>query len=133
MMVTTTLPDLAIRSERHEQSVLAPTVDYMVSWRPEFKTHLHCVAEAGSHQAIQFAKAYQFKTEDKLPVSSLCLDSTPGDHQYHRIARAFQLSLPGNLPPPNPRSHLRLSRAGLLGRLWPRERRHDADQKRTAG
>jgi hypothetical protein len=94
MIITTTLADLAFRSERHKQAVLAPAVDYIVSRHLDMNVHLHCFSEGGSHKAIQFAKAYLSSTGNRLPITSLCLDSTPGDHQYHRIARAFKLSLP---------------------------------------
>jgi hypothetical protein len=96
MAITTTLSDLAFKSDRYEQSVLAPAVDYITSRHLDSNMHIHCFSEGGSHKAIQLAKAYLSKTGHKLPITSLCLDSTPGDHQYHRIARAFKLSLPPN-------------------------------------
>ncbi len=96
MIIMTTLSDLAFRSDRHKQSVLAPAVEYIISRHLELNIHTHCFSEGGSHKAIQFAKAYLSKTGNKLPITSLCLDSTPGDHQYHRIARAFSLSLEPN-------------------------------------
>lgn len=94
MIITTTLADLAFRSERHKQSVLAPAVDYIISRHLDLNVHLHFFSEGGSHKAIQFAKTYLSTTGNRFPITSLCLDSTPGDHQYHRIARAFKLSLP---------------------------------------
>ena len=96
VIITTTLSDLAFRSERHKQSILGPVVDYIISRHLDLNIHVHCFSEGGSHKAIQFAKAYLSATGKKLPLTSLCLDSTPGDHQYHRIARAFKLSLPPN-------------------------------------
>jgi Eukaryotic protein of unknown function (DUF829) len=96
MVVTTTLSDLAFRSEHHKQQVLAPAVEYITSRHLDLNIHVHCFSEGGSHKSIQFTKAFLAKTGKKLPVTSLCLDSTSGDHQYHRIARAFRLSLPPN-------------------------------------
>lgn len=97
MIVTTTLSDLAFKSDRHKQTVLVPAVEYIISRHLDINIHTHCFSEGGSHKAIQFAKAYLSRTGEKLPITSLCLDSTPGDHQYHRIARAFSLSLPPSL------------------------------------
>lgn len=97
MVITTTLADLAFKSERHKQSVLTPAVDYIISRHLDSNIHVHCFSEGGSHKAIQFAKAHLSRTGNKLPITSLCLDSTPGDHQFHRLARAFKLSLPPNL------------------------------------
>jgi Eukaryotic protein of unknown function (DUF829) len=94
MIITTTLADLTFRSERHKQSILAPAVDYLISRHLDVNVHLHCFSEGGSHKAIQFAKAYLSTTGNRISITSLCLDSTPGDHQYHRMARAFKLSLP---------------------------------------
>jgi Eukaryotic protein of unknown function (DUF829) len=97
MVITTTLSDLAFRSEENKQSALSPAVDYVISRHLDSHIHTHCLSEGGSHKAIQFAKAYLSRTDSRLPLTSLCLDSTPGDHQYHRIARAFKLSLPPNI------------------------------------
>ncbi|ERF77149.1 hypothetical protein EPUS_08453 [Endocarpon pusillum Z07020] len=96
MIITTTLTDLAFKSERSKQSALLPVVDYIISRHLDQNIHVHCFSEGGSHKAIQLAEAYLYTTARKMPLTSLCLDSTPGDHQYHRIARAFKQSLPPN-------------------------------------
>lgn len=94
IIITTTLSDLAFKSEKQKQALLAPAVDFLTSRHLDSNIHAHCFSEGGSHKAIQFAEAYLSRTGSRLPITSLCLDSTPGDHQYHRIARAFRLSLP---------------------------------------
>ncbi|KAF7502979.1 hypothetical protein GJ744_004766 [Endocarpon pusillum] len=86
MIIATTLTDLTFKSERSKQSALIPAVDYIISRHLDQDIHVHYFSEGGSHKAIQLAKAYLYTTGREMPLTSLCLDSTPGDYQYHRSA-----------------------------------------------
>lgn len=55
---------------------------------------LHVFSEGGSNKACELADAYLATTHERLPVSALLLDSTPGHPRYLRLCNALNKSLP---------------------------------------
>jgi hypothetical protein len=55
---------------------------------------LHVFSEGGSNKACELAEAYFNTTGRRLPVSALCLDSTPGHPRFGRLCNALGKSLP---------------------------------------
>lgn len=114
ILITTTLSDLIFRSSQHKQSILFPAIDYITSRHLDSAIHIQCFSEGGSHKAIEFAKTYLSASGSRQPLTSLCLDSTPGSHQYHRLSHAFALSLHPTASIQLPPSNYLLRTFGLL-------------------
>lgn len=100
IVITTTLKDLLCRSSAKKQSRLTPAVE-----RISIDRHLnnegvnngilmHVFSEGGSDKAVELAEAYHSTTSTRLPVSALCMDSTPGHPRYLRLCSALDKALP---------------------------------------
>lgn len=55
---------------------------------------MHVFSEGGSNKACELAEVFHRETGKRLPISALCLDSTPGAPRYRRLCHAFNKSLP---------------------------------------
>lgn len=100
MVITTTADDLCFRSSECKQERLVPAVKRISSHcsiNPNGKNTgilLHVFSEGGSNKAVELAEAYHRITTTRLPVSAMCLDSTPGHPRYLRLCNALNKSLP---------------------------------------
>jgi hypothetical protein len=96
LLITTTIKDLCWRSSDRKQMRLRPAIDCITEGKPNKSVLVHCFSEGGSNKAVEFAEAYYNTTGEKLPVSALCLDSTPGHPRYQKLCGAFSRSLGRN-------------------------------------
>ncbi|KAF2824215.1 DUF829-domain-containing protein [Ophiobolus disseminans] len=98
MVIATTTKDLCFRNSRRKQERLRPAVERMSSLEYLLASNagilLHVFSEGGSNKACELAEAYYIITGKRLPVSALCLDSTPGHPRYLRLCNALNKSLP---------------------------------------
>jgi len=96
LVITTSIKDLIYRSSKSKQKCLAPAISFLTTQNLTSNILVHCFSEGGSHKAVQFASSFLNTTGTKLPISTLILDSTPGNPQYLMLASAFKKSLPRN-------------------------------------
>lgn len=100
MVITTSAKDLCFRNSARKQWRMRPAIERISSYRylaaQEFNSGilLHVFSEGGSNKACELAEAHYRFTERRLPVSALCLDSTPGHPRYLRLCEALNKSLP---------------------------------------
>lgn len=100
MVIATTTKDLCFRNSKRKQLRLRPAVErissleYLSACGNDTGTLLHVFSEGGSNKACELAEAYLNITGRRLPVSALCLDSTPGHPRYLRLCNALNKSLP---------------------------------------
>jgi hypothetical protein len=101
MVITTTAKDLCLRNSKRKQSRLKPAIERISSLA--YLLHagdhasgilMHVFSEGGSNKACELAEAYFANTGQRLPVSALCFDSTPGHPRYLRLCNALNKSLP---------------------------------------
>jgi hypothetical protein len=97
MVITTVIKDLICRSSKKKQHCLLLAIEAIISHEIDSNILVHCFSEGGSHKAVQFAKTFLKRTGRKLPIETLCLDSTPGNPRYLMLADAFKKSLPPNV------------------------------------
>lgn len=112
MAITTSLADLCFRSSTTKQKRLLPAVELLLSYQ---RILMHVFSEGGSNKACELAEAYRKKCGYHLPVSALCLDSTPGEPHYRRLCNAFSRALP---PVPLMRPAGLLVGGAVLGCTW---------------
>ncbi|KAH9862956.1 hypothetical protein J1614_010733 [Plenodomus biglobosus] len=95
-VITTSAKDLCFRSSKRKQARLEPLLEHLVQARQNqgITIFMHIFSEGGSNKAVAFAELYQTRTCSKLPLSALCLDSTPGHPHYRRLCTALRKSLP---------------------------------------
>ncbi|KNG52047.1 indole-diterpene biosynthesis protein [Stemphylium lycopersici] len=121
MVVTTTAKDLCFRSSERKQERMKPAVERLSSYKSiSGSTHdngilLHVFSEGGSNKACELAEAYYNITQTRIPVSAMCLDSTPGRPHYLRLCKALNKSLP---QVPILRHASLLLASGVLGCIW---------------
>lgn len=100
LVITTTAKDLCFRNSKRKQERLRPAVDrissleYLDTSGNDAGILMHVFSEGGSNKACELAEAYYTTTGKRLPVSALCLDSTPGHPRYLRLCKALNKSLP---------------------------------------
>ncbi|KKY27592.1 putative indole-diterpene biosynthesis protein [Phaeomoniella chlamydospora] len=99
MVITTSIKDVAPRSAKDKQRRLIPAVHSLLSQQLDDGMLVHCFSEGGSNKFIELAEIFQKITHRMLPVSSLCLDSTPGKVRTDNLQKAFTASLPSNSNP----------------------------------
>jgi hypothetical protein len=100
VVITTSAKDLCFRGSKHKQHRMKPAV-YLISSYQYFNQQclgtgilLHVFSEGGSNKACELVEAYYSITATRLPVSAICLDSTPGHPRYLRLCQALNNSLP---------------------------------------
>jgi hypothetical protein len=121
MIIPTSIKDLCFRTSSQKARRLKPAVEWIHTYLSSDKSGssgkilMHVFSEGGSHKACEVAEAYQSITGDKLPVSALYFDSTPGRPRYTRLCKAINNSLP-----PNPLlDHTKFILSGaLVGCIW---------------
>lgn len=98
MVITTSSKDFLLRSSKRKQRRLKPAVNLLQTlsggvegWKGAL---MHVFSEGGSHKACELALAYHKQTSCRLPVSAICLDSTPGVPRFRRLCNALTLSFP---------------------------------------
>jgi hypothetical protein len=91
MVITTLLKDLCFRNSESKQEGLLPAVERIGVYP---RILMHVFSEGGSNKACELADAYKTEYRTLLPVSALCLDSTPGIPRYRRLCNAFSKALP---------------------------------------
>lgn len=100
MVIATTTKDLCFRSSERKQERLKPAVEsisglqYLHENGHDNGILMHVFSEGGSNKACELAEAYFDITGNRLPVTALCLDSTPGHPRYLRLCNALNKSLP---------------------------------------
>lgn len=100
MVITTSAKDLCFRNSKRKQSRLLPAVERIASYKYLDQQGmsdgilLHVFSEGGSNKAVELAEAYYSTTATRLPVTALCMDSTPGHPRYLRLCNALNKSLP---------------------------------------
>jgi hypothetical protein len=100
LVIATTAKDLCFRNSKRKQERLRPAVDHISSLEYLDASNnnagilMHAFSEGGSNKACEMAEAYYTTTGKRLPVSALCLDSTPGHPRYLRLCKALNKSLP---------------------------------------
>lgn len=100
MIITTTAKDLLFRNSERKQSRLKPAVHRISSYKylndagVNNGILMHVFSEGGSNKAVELAEAYRHITSTRLPVSALCMDSTPGHPRYLRLCNALDKALP---------------------------------------
>lgn len=100
MLIATTSKDLCFRKSKRKQERLRPAVyriaslGYLADLDNDAGILMHAFSEGGSNKACELAEAYHNMTGSRLPVSALCLDSTPGHPRYLRCCNALSKSLP---------------------------------------
>jgi hypothetical protein len=100
LVIATTAKDLCFRNSKRKQERLRPAVDsissleYLNAGGNDASILMHVFSEGGSNKACELAEAYHTTTGKRLPVSALCLDSTPGHPRYLRLCKALNKSLP---------------------------------------
>jgi hypothetical protein len=96
IVITTSIKDLLYRTSAKKQRSLIPAILTILSSHLDSNFLVHCFSEGGAHKSVQFAKAFLKTTGRHLPVSALCLDSTPGNLQYTKMAQACRKTAKGN-------------------------------------
>jgi hypothetical protein len=95
MIIYTTAKDLCFRSSERKQQRLKRVVSYIKAYDNNSKgIMMHVFSEGGSNKACELATAYCVTTRRRLPVSALCLDSTPGLPSYSRLCAALHKTFP---------------------------------------
>lgn len=99
LIITTSAKDIVWRSSTCKQKRLQPAIEYMTHLYecPQIQkrgTLLHIFSEGGANKACELAIAYHAVTSTQLPVSVMCLDSTPGHPRFLRLCSALAKSLP---------------------------------------
>lgn len=100
MVIATTTKDLCFRNSERKQERLRPAVErisslqYLHEIGHDNGILMHVFSEGGSNKACELAEAYFNITGNRLPVTALCLDSTPGHPRYLRLCNALNKSLP---------------------------------------
>ncbi|CAG5158192.1 uncharacterized protein ALTATR162_LOCUS5030 [Alternaria atra] len=100
MIITTTAKDLCLRHSKGKQERLRPAVErisspgYVITSANDAGILMHVFSEGGSNKACELAEAYYTTTGERLPVSALCLDSTPGHPRYLHLCNALNKSIP---------------------------------------
>jgi hypothetical protein len=100
MVIATTAKDLCFRNSQRKQERLKPAVErissleYLHTDGNATRILMHVFSEGGSNKACELAEAYLSITGQRLPVSALCFDSTPGHPRYLRLCSALNKSLP---------------------------------------
>ncbi|KAH6873130.1 hypothetical protein BKA58DRAFT_314373 [Alternaria rosae] len=100
MVITTSAKDLCFRNSASKQCRMKPAIErisnyqYLAAQGFDSGILLHVFSEGGSNKACELAEAHYRFTETRLPVSALCLDSTPGHPRYLRLCEALNKSLP---------------------------------------
>lgn len=98
LCITTSIKDMCLRSSKKKQRMLKPAVETILSHVDAHGGHasilVHAFSEGGSNKAVELAEAYKHTTGMRLPLSALCLDSTPGHPHYQRLCNAIKKSLP---------------------------------------
>lgn len=131
MLVTTTLKDPCLHSSQSKQRRLVPAVE-CIRTSQYYSILLHVFSEGVSNKAyelINLAEAYESRTRRRLPVSALCLDTSPGQPSYVRLCKTFSMALP-SLPMVRYTGLLFGSvavgstLAAASSPQWPREQRH---------
>jgi hypothetical protein len=104
LLVTTSPADFLFRSSKQKQSRLDPAVDYiqdMHSQEPgkgnkSMRILMHAFSEGGSNKACELAERYKSRTGNRLLISALFLDSTPGKPRYRRLCKGLACSYTSN-------------------------------------
>ncbi|CAN9107396.1 hypothetical protein CUC08_Gglean009899 [Alternaria sp. MG1] len=100
MVITTSAKDLCFRNSARKQWRMRPAIEcisnyqYLPEQTPGAGILLHVFSEGGSNKACELAEAHYRFTGMRLPVSAICLDSTPGHPRYLRLCEALNKSLP---------------------------------------
>lgn len=121
MVITTTAADFALRSSARKQERLKPAVERILSYKYLTDEGLnggilmHVFSEGGSGKACELAEVYYNLTSERLPVSALCFDSTPGHPRYLRLCHALKNSLP---PVPILRHTSLVFGSAVIGAFW---------------
>jgi hypothetical protein len=121
MVITTSAKDLCFRNSARKQWRMRPAIEYISNLRylaaQNFNNGilLHVFSEGGSNKACELAEAHYESTGTRLPVSALCLDSTPGHPRYLRLCEALNKSLPQI---PVIRHIAILFASAVLGSIW---------------
>jgi hypothetical protein len=124
MVITTSAYDLILRSSDEKRKRLLPALlrlriihasQQQSSRGRERGFLMHVFSEGGCDTACRLAEAYHNTTGIRLPVSALCLDSTPGRPGYLRLCNALARSFP--LTPVLKQLGL-LVAGGALGVIW---------------
>lgn len=112
LLVTTTAKDPCFRSSQQKQQRLTPAINCIKS---SDKILMHIFSEGGSNKACELAEGYYKSIKKRLPVSAICLDSTPGRPRFFRLCDALNKSLP---PTVVPRYISLLLSSAVIGTIW---------------
>jgi hypothetical protein len=100
IVIATTSRDFWFRDSRRKQQRLRSAVKRLyelgnanASGNPT-GILMHVFSEGGSNKACELVETFHRITGNRLPISAMCLDSTPGHPHYSRLCNAMNKSLP---------------------------------------
>jgi hypothetical protein len=101
LLITTSIQDLTLRSDKRKHDDLEPVVKYIESQilhrrTQHYNIFLHALSEGGSNKAVTLAKAFLKHTGYRLPIAASIYDSTPGTARFSNNIAAYKRSLPHN-------------------------------------
>jgi hypothetical protein len=120
LVITTSAKDIVWRSSARKRERLRPAVEYISSIYGISQIHkngilLHIFSEGGANKTCELATAYHAVTGTHLPISAMCLDSTPGHPRFLRLCSALAKSFP---PIPVLKQFATVIAVVVLGLAW---------------
>lgn len=76
---------------------------------------VHIFSEGGANKGCELAVAYHAATKTRLPISAMCLDSTPGHPRFLKLCSALAKSFP---PIPVLKQTATLVAVLIVGVVW---------------
>ncbi|KAF2010031.1 hypothetical protein BU24DRAFT_428065 [Aaosphaeria arxii CBS 175.79] len=93
LVVTTSIKDMALRTSKRRQRRLRPAIDHILQYKAN-DILIHAFSEGGTNKAVEFAEAYYNETGQRLPATTVCIDSAPGKPRFMPLVNAVRKSLP---------------------------------------
>ncbi|PZD22923.1 DUF829 domain containing protein [Pyrenophora tritici-repentis] len=120
LVITTSAKDIVWRSSAQKRERLLPAIKYILSLYgiPQSCKGgilLHIFSEGGANKACELAIAYRSVTGSQLPISAMCMDSTPGHPRFLRLCSALAKSFP---PIPVLKQFATVIAVVMLGLAW---------------
>ncbi|EOA82621.1 uncharacterized protein SETTUDRAFT_58095, partial [Exserohilum turcica Et28A] len=120
LVITTSAKDIIWRSPAGKRERLLPAINYILNLygMPQSRKGgilLHLFSEGGANKGCELAIAYRAVTGSQLPISAICMDSTPGHPRFLRLCSALARSFP---PTPILRKFAKLIAIVVLGLVW---------------
>lgn len=120
LVITTSAKDIIWRSPVGKRERLLPAVNYILNLYGMPRSRrggilLHLFSEGGANKGCELAIAYRAITGSQLPISAICMDSTPGHPRFLRLCSALAKSFP---PKPILKQFATLIAIAALGVVW---------------